>query len=809
MNARRGPLLAGLLTLALVAQACRVPDLKEEPQTSFLYAADGTLITALHAGENRVVVPFAEIPQTVRDAVVAVEDKRFYDHKGIDLKALLRAAYIDATSGRIVEGGSTITQQYVKNVYVGDEKTLSRKIREAYLAWQLEQELTKDQILTKYLNTVYFGGGAYGIQAAAQTYFGRPASELTLAQSALLAGLISAPVDYDPVIHPKRALNRRNLVLSQMLEQGMIGLPAYRRASGRPIRLHQASDKAGRYIAPYFVDYFERWFLSNPAFGQTQQERYNLLFEGGLRIVTTLEPRLQGYAEQAVNSILTYPTDPYAAMTVIDPRNGYVKAMVGGRDWWSENDRFARVNLATGGSTGRQAGSAFKPFALVAALESGISPDRVYAAPGSIQIPIGYGQVWDVQNYDGSSSGYLSVESATIYSVNTVYAQIIMDVGPQKVIDVAKEMGIRCCRRTTEPKTDLNPYPSAVLGTNEVNTLEMASAFGTLATGGYHVQPTPVIEITDSNGRVLYRAEPRKRQVIEPAVASVADDILQKVVQYGTGTAANIGRPQIGKTGTGQEWRDAWFLGAVPQLTAAVWVGFPQGQISMTFPTTRIYHVLGGTWPAQIWRAFMVNATAHMPVRDFPSPEVKYVTVRVDVTQGCLANPFTPPADVRYLRFISGTEPTKVCKEPSSYQELTVPSVIGLTEEAATGTLQSAGFNVEVVYRNSSQEAGTVIAQEPPAGQQLLQTSTVTITVARGQPSPSPTPSAVAVPDVVGLDKDAATATLVGAGLDVAVVMEKECKPPCDYRKGVVWQQAPAAGTPAGQGDTVTIYVNP
>ncbi len=745
MNARRGPLALGFVLLALIAQACRLPDLRTEqaaapalPQTSFLYAADGSPITALHAGENRVVVPLDRIPQAVRDAVVAIEDKRFYQHGGVDLKALIRAAYVDAASGRIVEGGSTITEQYVKNTYVGDEQTLSRKLKEAVLAWELEHELTKGQILTRYLNTVYFGGGAYGIQAAAETFFGRGAKDLTLPQAATLAGLISAPVDYDPAVHPRRALARRNLVLDQMLAQGMIGQAAFRRATASKLRLHPPADLQP-YPAPYFVDYFERWFLSNPEFGMTGAERYHLLFEGGLRITTTLSPRLQDEAEQAVNSVLVYPSDPYGAMVVVDPRTGYVKAMVGGRDYFSRSDRFARVNLATGGSTGRQAGSAFKPFALVAALEHGISPTKVYAAPASIQIPLQNGQVWDVRNYDGTSSGSLTVEQATIDSVNTVYAQIIMDVGAQSVVDAAKKMGIRCCRRTTEPTTDLKPYPSAVLGSNEVNPLEMASAYGTLATGGYRVQPTPVIRITDSRGRVLYGAEPKRKLAVNPSVAAEADRILQEVVQYGTGTAANIGRPQIGKTGTAQEWRDAWFVGAIPQLVAAVWVGFPQGQISMTPPTTRIT-VLGGTWPAQIWRAFMVNATADLPVRNFPITDVGYVTVAVDVTQGCLPNQFTPPGNIEIQQFIAGTEPTKRCTEPSSSQPFPVPSVIGLTQSSATQILGAAGFTVGVVVVASSQPGGTVIAQDPPAGVPAQQTSTVTITVSRAGPSPTPSP---------------------------------------------------------------------
>ncbi|MGQ0670157.1 MAG: transglycosylase domain-containing protein [Actinomycetota bacterium] len=823
MNARRGPLIVGVVLLAVLSQACRLPDLPDLelaetqaealPQTSFLYTADGTLITRLHAGENRVVVPFEKIPETVREAVVAVEDKRFYEHKGIDLRALLRAAYVDASSGRIVEGGSTITQQYVKNAYTGAEQTLSRKIREAALAWQLEQELTKDEILTRYLNTVYFGEGAYGIQSAAEGFFDRPARDLTLAQSALLAGLISAPVDYDPVTHPQRALERRNLVLRQMWEQGRITLAEYSKAAGSELRLRLPRDTP-RYIAPHFVDYFEQWFLSSPRFGETQDERYRLLFEGGLRITTTLVPRLQEAAENAINSILIYRSDPYAAMTVIDPRNGYVKAMVGGRDYFSEHDRYARINLATGGITGRQAGSAFKPFALVAALESGIAPETVYPAPASIQLPLENGQVWSVQNYDGSSSGNLTLEQATIDSVNTVYAQLISDLGAQKVISVAKRMGIRCCRRTTEPGTDLKAFLSAVLGTNEVNTLEMASAYGSLATGGYHAQPTPVLRITTADGDVLYEAQPEPRLVVNAGVAAVASRILQEVVQYGTGTAANIGRPQLGKTGTAQEWRDAWFVGAIPQLTAAVWVGFPQGLISMTYPRVRLPHVLGGTWPAQIWRAFMINATAHMPIRGFPSTEVQYVTVAVDATQYplCLPNQYTHPANIQTQIFIAGTEPTQTCTEPTSYALLTVPSVIGLSQDEATLALQAAGFNVSVVVQSSTTApAGSVIGQDPAAGVQAQQASTVTITVAKTETS-SPAPDRATIPNVLGLPQSAAEAAISQAGLLPAVITQAQCnrrRPECDYASGTVWSQSPGVGNTVEPGSTVIIWVNP
>jgi len=817
MNPSRRPLALGLVLAALTASACKLPDLTQEqakapvlPQTSFVFASDGSMITPLHAEQNRVIVPLSKIPENIRNAVVAIEDKRYYDHMGIDVKALLRAAYVDATTGRIVEGGSTITQQYVKNAYTGDEQTLSRKFREAVLAYQLEQTLSKDEILAKYLNTVYFGNGAYGIQAAAETYFGRAASDLTLAQAALLAGLIAAPADYDPVVRPNLAATRRNQVLTQMRELGMIEPGAFASAVQRPIHLRMRQSTE-HYPAPYFVDYLKQWFLTDPRFGKTVQDRYNLLFKGGLRIQTTIVPRLQEQAERAVHSILIYRSDPYGAMTVIDPRTGYIKAMVGGRSYWDPKDRFAKVNLATGGSTGRQAGSAFKPFTLVAALEHGISPNQSFSG-SSVSVPLSDGTVWTPGNAEGSSYGYISLESATINSVNVAYVNIETAVGDgniylgaERIVHTAKRMGIRCCTRTTSPKNQLDPVPSAVIGTNEVNTLEMAAAYGTLANGGSRVAPTPVESITDPDGTVLYQARPNPKQVVSPAIVTVADGILQKVVLYGTGAAANIGRPQIGKTGTAQNYSDAWFVGAIPQLVAAVWVGFPQGQVPMASPTVRISRVYGGTWPAQIWRAFMVNATHNLPVQPFPTSNVRYVTLRIDVTQGCLANPYTPPQNVDTQTFIAGTEPRfKVCRQPTSYQLLPVPSAIGLREGPAIDLLRSTGFAASVVYAPSDQRAGTVIAQDPQAGQRALQTSTVTITVSQKV-------STATVPNVLEMTEGAARALLREAGFE-ASVLEKECdlvQPACAHQKGVVWAQSPPAGDKLPVGSTVTISVNP
>jgi penicillin-binding protein 1A len=447
---------------------------------------------------------------------------------------------------------------------------------------------------------------------------------------------------------------------------------------------------------------------------------------------------MQRAAEAAVNSVLAYPGDPYGALTAVDPRTGFIKAMVGGRDYWAQRreDRFAKLNLATGGSTGRQAGSSFKPFALIAALENGIPPYRTYPAPSSIVLnepPCGSEESpWLVRNYEGASYGSsMTMEQGLISSVNVVYAQIIRDVHPERVVDVAHRMGIR---------SRLRPYCSAVLGANEVNTLEMASAFGTLATLGRRVPPTAIMRIEDASGDILFEAKPRERQVLNPAVADTAVQILRKVILYGTGTAANIGRPAAGKTGTAQEWRDAWFAGFVPQLSAAVWAGFPQGQISMT--GTRIGNVTGGSFPAQIWHAFMSQVTQRMPVKDFKEPAVDYVRVPIDITKGCRATTSTPSENIRYIQFVPGTEPTTTCSydsedyvtgTPSPAPSVQgVPAVVGISVRTAIEILRDQGYVVDRRYdRDSDYPKQTVIAQSPPPGSPAARGGSVTITVAR------------------------------------------------------------------------------
>ncbi len=748
MARRSFPLAAvsAIVTVALSACGVDLADYPRRPlaQTSFVLAADDSLLAELHAVEDRVVLPTDRIPQHLRDAVVAIEDRRFYLHHGIDGRAIARAAYVDIRTGEVVEGGSTITQQLVKNLYTGGDRTFARKLSEATLAWQLEDRLSKAEILTRYLNTVYFGRGAYGAQAAARTFFGHDAEDLDLATSATLAGLITSPGHFDPYEHPKRALGRRGVVLRLMRELEMITAAERRRAARRPLRLHHG-DEANGSDEPYFLDYVKEWFLSNPAFGRTREDRYRLLFTGGLRIHTTLRPGVQAAAQRAVDSVLAYPDDPSAAVTVIDPRTGFVVAMVGGdvRDYRLDR-RAGRVNLATAaGGSGRQSGSAFKPFALVAALEAGISPSEIFPAPSSLTLALPGGGTWDVTNAEGAGYGSMSLRAATIDSVNTVYAQLIDRLGPENVVDVAERMGLRCCGDVASPDTRLKAFHSAVLGTNEVNTLEMATAYATLATGGLRRDPVPVSRITDAHGSVLWEADTTPERVLDPQIAATALGILNEVVLYGTGTAANIGRPQFGKTGTAMDHSDAWFVGGIPQLTAAIWIGFPQGQLRMEPPRTRIT-VYGGTWPAQIWRLLMLEAARGLPVMEFPDPDIDHVSVEVDASQSpyCLPNPFTLPQNVETIQFVIGSEPTQVCTSPRTLQRVSVPSAIGAQESIAVEVLTQAGFYVKVRTAPSTQPNGTVISQLPAAGTEKLQTSTVKITVAFTEPPEDEPPDA-------------------------------------------------------------------
>ena len=755
---RRWLCLVALLGLAATGCAYTPPRAALAPpplaESTLIFDSHGRLITRLEADENRENVRLTELPQHLLDAVVAIEDDRFWHHKGVDVKAILRAAVTNTESGAVKEGGSTITQQYVKNALAGNERTVNRKIREALLAVQLERASTKERILELYLNTIYFGNGAYGVQAASQEYFGKPASEVDVAQAALLAGLIQSPIGTDPFDHPAAALARRGVVLRRMAELGLISHDAAAYAQGQPL-VADARSAESRYPAAHFVEQVKRFVLDDTRFGATPAQRRQLLFGGGLRIQTTLDLDQQALAEQAVASVRPPAPGPDAALVSMDPKTGYVRALVGGRDFFSGGER-AKLDLVDGGP-GRPAGSSFKPLVLAAALQSGLTLDKVFPAPPHLRIPLPSG-AWDVENYEGEAGGAASLLDATVHSYNTVYAQVIMQVGPEKAMDMARSLGV---------KATLHPFPSAVLGTNDVHPIDMATAYATFANRGIRVDPVFVTNITKADGTVVYQHQHRQVRALDEHIADEVTYALQQVVQRGTGTRAQLGlRPVAGKTGTGQEWRDAWFVGFTPDIVTAVWMGFPQqGKLSMKPPATPI-RVTGGSWPATIWHAYMDKSVANTPVHTFP-----------DVVLRTVEPPKPKPLDAATLALPR------------------VPDVVGRTIDEARSMLAARGLVAQPQDVDAPTVVpGTVLSVSPRVGTHVARGAAVTVGVAAGA-------HMVAVPDVLEMTQDRAVKTLEKAGFVVTVVQQD------GHPVGTVWAQSPGDGR-APEGSTVRIWVS-
>lgn len=640
-----------------------------DSRSSKLFAADGSLIAHLHGEIDRDPVPLADIPLVLRRAVVAIEDRRFYRHAGIDVRGTLRAFISNLRGNR--QGGSTITQQLAKNLYFhGRPRTIPTKAREAMVALGLEQASSKDRILGAYLNTAYFGRGAYGVQAAARSYFNRDVSSLSLSESAFLAGLVHMPARYDftatdaPAVQQARraaAIARRNVVLDAMRGLGFASARAVDRAKAEPITIEPPADI--RWKHPYYVDAVlrqlgvlrtggeERPDERFDVLGTTHTERADAVYRRGLRIHTALRPNVQEGAERSMAEHLPRGVMPKAsaALVSIEPGTGEVGALIGGRDYYPEGCedpssarplcRHAKVNLALGalaGGTGRQPGSSFKPIVLAAALEEGLSLRQTL--DGS---PFVYRydrtERWKVENYEGSAGGTMDVVDATVRSINAAYARLEIQFlgegegtsGSAKVADMARKLGIdwptereleqRCkaAFRKTGRCTPADDVPAIALGAREVSPLEMAAAYATFANDGVYTEPTFITKITDADGKVLYRAEPEQRRVLKPSTARGVTFALQQAVQRGTGRAAALDeRPVAGKTGTSQMWRDAWFAGYVPQLTTVTWIGNPTLE-SMTpgngYPT----RVTGGSYPSRIWHTAMGMALAREPVKDF------------------------------------------------------------------------------------------------------------------------------------------------------------------------------------------------
>ena len=715
------------------------PDLS---RVSRVYTEDGSLLAELHAGRISEPARFVDVPETLVSAILAAEDGDYFDHQGVDFTAIA-SAIRDHITGVDRRGGSTITQQVVKNNIVGDEQTIQRKILEALYAIELEQRHSKQEILEFYMNSVYFGWSAYGVAAAAREYFGKEElTDLTIAESATLAVTIRNPTLYDPRRQPERAEDRRNDVIDAMAASGFISYEAAAEAKEEPFLIKQPEPFQSR--AEHVVAEVRRQILNDREFdedlGFTNAERRQALFGcpaheeeceggGGLNVYVTVDLDLQDAANRILRSWLPLPDEestdtrgaPTGAIAMVENHTGAVLAMSSGLPF--EQEQFDLVIQGR-----RNPGSAFKPFVLVAYLEAGGSLQSYWDARSPLEIecedPCGPdgGYVWTVRNA-GSVDDLLTVAQATERSVNTVYAQLSVLVGPPAIIRTAHKMGVT---------SDLEEVYSLALGAGVVSPLEMASAYSTFATNGIHAEPYLISRITTDDGEPIYERKVRTTQAIDPVLAAAVRRPMERVVCCGTARRADIeGVPQAGKTGTHQAYRDAWFVGYVPNFTTAVWVGYPDEQISLenvVINGETYTRVFGGSVPAPIWKEFMEVALAKYPVGEFPSS-----------------------LGIGYYNELPFTE---------------VPEVTGMTASEARDAVLGAHLMAEVEEVLSAEPRGTVLGSDPVAGQEVDQGSTVTIRVV-GETS------ALVVPALEGLSSEEALETIQiaqeAAGTAVAI----------------------------------------
>ncbi len=750
-----------------------------------ILASDGhTVLTVLRGSEARKIVRPNQISWNMKHAIVDIEDRRFYEHRGIDVRGMIRAAWTDIVKGKVVEGGSTITQQLIKNSYRQKQRTVARKLREAALAWQLEQRWSKDRILTAYLNTIYFGNGAYGVERAAQTYFGHSADKLTLPEAALLAGIPRDPGLYDPFRNPKAAKSRRALVLQKMVEQGDVGAAAARRANRAPLPLIGQGKRLTTWErVPFFTEYVKDLLIRHLGAAK--------VYGGGLEVTTSLDLGLQKIAEQTVKDTMAIPGGPSTSLVAIDPRNGEVLAMVGGK-----NFKKSQFNLAT--QSQRQAGSAFKPFVLTAALSQGLSPSSVLTSK-PLYLSLG-DKYWSVSNSEDSYLGPIDLKTATAYSDNTVFAQLTKIVGPKSVVRAANALGIQ---------SKLDAYLSIGLGTNLVNPLEMARAYGTIADGGSRIdgqllgdEPRAVLGYRNLIDNSVHPNTEVPKQMMDSNDSAIVTSLLENVVSYGTGKRAALpGRVAAGKTGTTENYGDAWFVGYTPQLVVAVWVGYPNKLVSMD----HLFHgqpVMGGTYPAEIWKSFMEHAFTYLEKTDpsgqwapeyfanpsYPYSSAKQVVWRDDklmLDNGNCRASFP-------LEYFSGSGPSAIA--PCKPNEVEVPNVVGMKLDEAQNRLAQQPLNAEVFYQRAKplQRPGVVVRQIPKKGT-LSSYDNVIVVLAK--------PVDGLVPDVVGLTLADARAKLKSLGLRLRAGAFVE------GRSGRIVAQQPRAGGASKPGMSVTLFL--
>ena len=724
-------------------------------QRSRILAADGSLLAVLYK-ENRVPARLQDIPELTRKAVIAIEDSRFYAHNGVDIRGTLRAAIENAQAGGVSQGGSTLTQQYVKNVLLqaaadktgqdkARERSLDRKLKEARYALALERSVrSKDEILERYLNSAYFGNGVYGMGTAANYYFGVPANRLTLAQGATLAGIVQSPGRFDPVKAMSdrtlmtSLLNRRNTVLARMRDLGYITerqrvqASAERSQPGKSlftIKPVVSGCENPAVKAPYFCDYIRRVLEDTPmgaALGKTREARQDRLLGGGLTIKTTLDPKIQLAAQRAAEETVP-PADPFqaaAAVNVVEPGTGFVKAMALNRRYTeSKAPGNTKVNLAIGGSSGYQAGSTFKAFVLAEAIKQGIGLNFTLFAPQTYTSKVFKNytrngiEPYTVSNAGDSESGTFDLRKATHDSVNTYFLQLEERTGIEGPVTLAEKMGIRGFA-AGRPTATLARNPSFVLGTASVSPLDLAAAYATFPARGLFCPPKPITEILDSSGAQVVVATAACTQALEAPIADTVNQVLTGVIDGDTsgrtGRRASIGRPAAGKTGTTNGSKAAWFVGYTPQLATSVWVGDPgspsQPVKEMRRATIggRYYpQVYGGTIPAVIWRRTMQAAVADLPVEPFQRPDRS-------MTDG---------------------------------RQIAVPDVSGLPLAVAEQRLIEAGFAVRDGGKVPAAPiaSGSAAYTAPRAGSTIAVGSTILLFESNGQPRPTPTPTTVVV----------------------------------------------------------------
>jgi penicillin-binding protein 1A len=792
-------LVVGLLSLVaftygfVTAVASELPKIdpanqaQELAKNSYIYAGDGTRLATLRGEENRVVVGSEDIAPVMKQAIVAVEDRRFWEHRGVDIRGIGRALWADISQKQLVQGGSTITQQFVKNMLLqANDRTIARKLKEAALAWQLEQRWSKDRILTAYLNTIFFGNQAYGIHMAARLYFRKNPSDLTLGEAALLAGIPSNPALYDPIANPEQARTRRAVVLELMRSQGLVTAEDVEAAEAeklpRRIRLPGTQGPEG-----HFVEYVKQQLL--PYYGQDE------VYGGGLRIKTTLDLRLQEISREVIEEALPDPNGPQAALVAVDPRDGAVLAMAGGRSF-----KKSQFNLAVQGQ--RQSGSAFKPFVLAAALQQGISPQTVYESKPTF-INLG-DRLWSVSNYEDSYLGTVDLVEATTFSDNAAYAQLTAQVGPAQVAKAAHEAGIT---------SELRDYLAIGLGVEAVNPLEMARAYATFANGGERLDgkvlgnaPLAVEWIGhDCEGVVrnasekgcaeVERNSPVPHRAFDENRTAILTSMLETVVDSGTGKSAALDdRPVAGKTGTTENYGDAWFVGYTPQLAVAVWVGYPK-ELRPMETEFEGGPVAGGTFPAEIFNAFTERAldTMEEPPAYFPPPVGEAAApATVVFRDGDWLLDNGNCGDTRQVMYVVGAAPQQeaACKP----NEVDVPEVVGAKLDAADERIRSMPLVPEILYRPAQPgDRPSRIVKQIPAGGTLSAFDTLQIVLPRIDNG--------LLPDIVGLSLGDARVRLAEQGVRTRVVQQVEGP------IGVVMQQKPKPKTAAVEGMTVRLVV--